>query len=226
MNLLGDNYNIGIPLAFLGGIGMSFSACIYPLLPVFLGMIIPYTQKARFRGFLLGFAYVSGFAFIYSLLGIIAALTGSIFGQLLNYPLVRIGAGVVFIIFGLSLLDIFYIKHISFAPSLKPFNHPYLKLFFMGLNSGLIISPCVSPVLGAILLYITLKRKLFYGWFMLMSFAYGLGFFMILGATFSSFILNLPKPGPWMNWIKKIGASILILSGLYFIISTLISVLR
>jgi len=216
-----SEYNVSVALAFLGGLVVGFSPCIYPLLPVFLGSISPYTQKSKFKGFFLSFTYISGFAFVYSLLGIISSLGGSVFGKIITYPLSRITAGVIFIIFGLSLLDIFSLKVISFRIPLKPLSFPYLKIFFMGLSSALVISPCVSPILGSILLYVAMKRKIFYGWLLLISFAYGMGFLLILCGTFSSLILSLPKSGRWTEKIKKISGLVLILSGLYFIIATL-----
>ncbi|MCM8783142.1 MAG: hypothetical protein NC909_01915 [Candidatus Omnitrophica bacterium] len=173
-------HNPSIVLAFLGGLGLSFSGCIYPLIPVFLGFLSGHVQKKKMRGFLLSFVYVSGFAFIYSLMGLIASLSGSVFGIFLSYPITRITAGFIFIIFGLSMLEIFYLPTISLRLNLRSFSRLYLHVFFMGLSSGLIISPCVSPVLGSILLYVAMKKDLFYGWLLLISFAYGLGFILIL----------------------------------------------
>jgi thiol:disulfide interchange protein DsbD len=87
------------------------------------------------------------------------------------------------------------------------------------MTSGLIIGPCTAPVLGAILVYVATKQNLFYGVFLLFSFAYGMGALLILTGTFSGILMNLPKSGKWMYTIEKIGGAMLILAGEYFLIN-------
>jgi thiol:disulfide interchange protein DsbD len=83
------------------------------------------------------------------------------------------------------------------------------------------ISPCLTPVLGAILTYLSTTKNIFYGGFLLFSFSYGMGLIFILIGTFGVSITGLPKPGKWMVAIKKICAGIIVLTGLYFIIAAL-----
>jgi thiol:disulfide interchange protein DsbD len=220
MNLSADKINI--PLAFLAGIVMSFSGCFYPMLPIFLGSLSKYMRK-KFDGFILSFLFVSGFALVYSILGIIASFTGKIFGFVLTYPLIRIATGFIFILFGLLLLEVPFLKlkTVSFKISFLKSNLGYLNTFFMGISSALIISPCVSPALGSILLYVALKKEILYGWLLLLSFAYGIGFLLIVCGSFGSFLSKLPKSGIWMRIIEKVCGFLLISVGLYFIIANL-----
>jgi len=218
MNLSVDKINV--PLAFLAGVLMSLSGCFYPLLPIFLGSLSKYMHK-EFDGFILSFLFVSGFALVYSILGIIASFTGKLFGFVLTYPLTRIFAGFIFILFGLSLLELPFLrlKTISFKISFLKSNLVYLNAFFMGISSALIISPCVSPVLGSILLYIAIKKDILYGWLLLLSFAYGIGFLLIICGSFGGFLL--PKLGVWMKVIERLCGVFLISIGLYFILTNL-----
>jgi thiol:disulfide interchange protein DsbD len=100
-------------------------------------------------------------------------------------------------------------------PTIK--KRDYFSTFLLGLTSGLIISPCISPVLGAILVYLSTKKNLLYGMTLLLSFAYGIGLVLILSGTFSSILLGLPKSGKWLIFIKRVFAFLLIGTGIYFI---------
>ena len=82
------------------------------------------------------------------------------------------------------------------------------------------VSPCLTPVLGSILAYLTIKKDLFYGATLLLTFAYGMGLILVLAGTFGSFLMNnLPQSGKWMLYIKRLTALIIIGSGIYFIYS-------
>lgn len=92
---------------FFGGVGISLTPCVYPLIPVIVGYIGIKAGTARLRGFSLSLTYVTGVAIIYSILGLFASLTGRIFGVISSHPLTYIFVGWVIIIFGLSMFDLF-----------------------------------------------------------------------------------------------------------------------
>lgn len=203
-------------LVFFAGVALSFTPCVYPLIPVSVGFIGADSAGSRLKGFFLSIAYASGVAVIYSLMGLIASLTGTFFGQISSNPLIRVLAGLVIILFGFSMSGAFIIP----LPRMKRINtggKGYFSAFLLGLVSGLVISPCVSPVLGAILVYLAAKKHLLYGVSLLFTFAYGMSLVLILAGTFSSVLTNLPASGKWMVYIKKICAFILIAAGIYFI---------
>lgn len=218
MNLSGSPFDF--VLAFAGGILVSFTPCVYPLIPVSAGYIGAGASGSRFRGLSLSAVYVTGIAVTYSLLGLLASLTGTFFGSISANPITRIVVGVIIILFALSMLDLFAIRLPGIkAPGLKKGN--YLSTFLLGLASGLIVSPCLTPVLGSILLYLATKKNVAYGMFLLMCFAYGMGLVLILVGTFSSILVNLPKAGRWLNYIKRFFAVLLIITGLYFIVNAI-----
>ena len=115
------------------------------------------------------------------------------------------------------MLDIFWISlpQLIKLPQLK--KESYFSTFFLGLSSGLIVSPCITPVLGSILVYLTTKKNMLYGATLLFSFAYGMSFLLVVVGTFSAVLVNFPKQGKWMGYIKKAGAFILIGMGIYLI---------
>ncbi len=85
--------------AFLGGVGISFTPCVYPLIPVVIGYIGIKAGTTKFRGFSLSLTYVTGIAVTYSLLGLFASLTGRLFGAISSAPLTYIIVGLVLIFF-------------------------------------------------------------------------------------------------------------------------------
>lgn len=203
--------------AFLGGFLASLSPCVYPLIPITAGFIGVSSSGRRLRGFTLSLSYVTGIAITYSILGLVASLTGQLFGLISSHPITYLAVGFVFILFGLSMLDLFVLplKNLIKLPALKKQNH--ISILILGLSSGLVVGPCVTPVLGAILAYLVTKKNIFYGVSMLVCFSYGLGLIFILVGIFSSLLINLPKLGRWMQGIKRISALIVIAMGLYFI---------
>lgn len=215
MNLSGSP--VDYLVVFLGGIAVSFTPCIYPLIPVSIGYIGIKAAGSRLKGFILSLVYVTGVAVTYALLGLLASLTGTIFGRISAHPLTYMFAGTVIILFGVSMLGLFTLPLPNIIKPALPKKKGYFPVFLLGLTSGLIASPCLSPVLGAILVYLAAKKNLLYGVTLLFTFAYGMGLVLILGGTFSSILTALPKSGRWMAYIKKGGAIALIVMGIFFI---------
>jgi len=205
-------------VVFLGGIVISFTPCVYPLIPICAGFIGVTASGSRRKGLTLSLAYVTGMAVTYSLLGLIASLTGKIFGTVSTHPLTNILVGLIIIIFGLFMLDIPGLSLPNFmkVPVIKKKGH--FSAFILGLSSGLIVSPCVTPALVSILAYLVTRKNLFYGMTLLFTFSYGMGFLLIISGAFGSILLALPKSGKWMGYLKRIAAFVLIGMGIYFLI--------
>jgi cytochrome c-type biogenesis protein len=216
MNLSGNP--LDFVFAFIGGVLISFTPCVFPLIPVTAAYIGATATKSKFQGFVLSLIYVTGIAVTYSILGLIASLTGQLFGRLSSFGVTYIVVGAVIVIFGLSMLDLFYISLPNVIKLPKFRKQDYFSTLLLGLASGLIIGPCVTPALASILAYLAAKKNALYGAVLLLSFAYGMGIVLILVGSFSGMLLALPKPQKWMVYIKKLGAIIILASGIYFII--------
>ena len=93
--------------AFLGGLFFSFTPCVYPLIPISIGYIGIRAGQSKLAGLLLSLAYVTGIALTYSMLGLVASLTGTIFGRVSAHPAIHLVIGIIIILFGLSMLDLF-----------------------------------------------------------------------------------------------------------------------
>lgn len=205
--------------AFIGGVLVSFSPCVYPLVPVILGFIGVQAGASRLRGLSLSLVYVSGLAVTYSILGLIASLSGKLFGQVAAHPLSYFTIGNVCIIAGLSFFDVLKISFTGPRLANKVTRDKgYLSSFLLGAASGLVAGPCTAPALAAILVYVAGKQNVIYGTSLLFVFAYGMGFLLILVGTFSSIFLSLPKSEKWFIGIKKLCGFILLAIGEYFLI--------
>ena len=115
MQLSGNPWDFLI--AFFGGVLASLTPCVYPLVPISTGYILGQAQNSRIKGLILSLAYVTGIALTYSILGILAALTGSFLGEFSTHPVVNLTSGTIICIFGFWMLDLL---HFNFSVPFKP----------------------------------------------------------------------------------------------------------
>jgi thiol:disulfide interchange protein len=205
-------------LCFLAGVASSFTPCIYPLIPVTIGIIGSKESESNLRGFLLTLSYVTGIAVTYAALGLAAALTGSLFGSLSANPYVLLGISVVIMALALNMLDVFQINFtfVSLGGGTQR-KRGLATNFAYGLTFGLVASPCTAPPLAAILTWVGSTHNLVMGPLFLFSFALGMGSILVLLNTFSSFLFRMPKSGMWMVVIKKAMGYMMVIMSAYFI---------
>ncbi|MBP9854641.1 MAG: sulfite exporter TauE/SafE family protein [Candidatus Omnitrophica bacterium] len=208
-----------ILIVFWSGVLVSFTPCIYPILPITASFIAGANTKGTKRmGFVISLFYVLGVAITYSALAIFAALSGKLFGSIQNNPIVFLIVANFLIIFALVMFDIIPLPTIGQAKNhqTKPKNIWAVILF--GMASGLVVGPCLSPALGTLLGFIASKQNIYYGVMLMFVFAYGVGTSLILVGTFSGLISNLPKSGYWLVRIKQFCGLVLLIAAEYFLI--------
>jgi cytochrome c-type biogenesis protein len=217
--LHGSKY-LAFVLVFAGGLLSSLTPCVYPMIPITIGVIGGQKQGDRFHSFFLSIFYVLGIAIIYTALGITAVASGSLFGSISSNTWVLFAVANICLLFGLSMFDVFTINipFLSNIRSGKAKGGSFLGVFFMGLIFGLVASPCTAPVLGVILAFVSTTHSYFYGGSLLFIYALGLGTLLIIIGTFSGVIQRLPKSGKWMVYIKKIFGVIMLGMAEYFLI--------
>lgn len=190
---------------FVAGILTSFTPCIFPMLPITISILGYHADKnSRFKNFSRSLAYVLGIALTYSTLGVIAALTGSLFGSMLTNKYVLVGLVILFFAMALSMWGAYEIQAPAFIRNrLGTGKSQGLGgAFLMGLVAGVVASPCVGPVLVSILTYVSTTKNAVLGFSLLFTFAMGLGLIFIVIGLFSSALKLLPKSGIWMETIK------------------------
>lgn len=211
------------PAAFLGGVLISFTPCVYPVAPITIAFIGAHSAGSRLKGFWLSLIYVLGLAFTYTLLGGIAALSGRLFGQIQTNPWTYFLLANVCILMGLSLMDAFSFpwKMPGFIAKLQPREEKkdVLGSFIVGAASGLVVGPCTAPVLAVLLSYVAARQNAVLGMSLLFIFSLGMGTLLVVLGTFAGFISSLPKSGKWMMRINRLSGWILLAAGEYFLIN-------
>jgi len=211
-------------VAFIGGILASFTPCVYPVIPITIGYIGGASTGRPLRGLWLSFVFSLGIAIVYSSLGLFAAATGTLFGSISGSPFVNIVISMVFGLMGISMLGAFDIALPSALQSSLVGGSTRQGFFgplLLGMASGLIMAPCVGPVIVALLAWVAQSGDLFYGWALLFTFSLGLGMLFLVIGTFAGALQALPRAGSWMETIKKSFGWILLAGAIYMLRLTL-----
>ena len=194
---------------FLLGLGLAFTPCVLPMLPLLSAIVIGQNQRPNmWRAFALSFVYVQGMALTYTLLGLIVAAIGLPFQVALQHPYVMIGLSIIFVLLALSMFGVFTLQLPSSLQTKLSLLSQQQKagafggVFLMGIIAGLVASPCTSAPLSGALLYVAQSGDLFTGAITLYLLALGMGVPLILITLFGNKIL--PKSGMWMETVKKL----------------------
>lgn len=206
---------------FVGGIFVSFTPCVYPILPITIGVIGSTSAGSKIKGFFLSLFYVLGIATMYAVLGAFASLTGRLFGEIGSSPISYLIVGNICIILALMLFEIIPFRMpglITKISAHRPSGKGFFAVYIMGLISGIIIGPCTAAPLGVVLAFVATKQNVIYGVSLLFTFALGMGVLLIIVGTFAGLLTALPKPGIWMDRIRKGFAWLFIIIGELLII--------
>jgi thiol:disulfide interchange protein len=207
-------------LVFLLGFLTSLTPCVYPVIPIVMGYIGTRSGKKKLKGFYLSIFFVLGLAFVYSVLGVVAATTGSMMGVSFQNPIVVIIIAAVFIVMGLSLAGLFVIpvpSSISSKVQSGGGKSEVIGAAAIGGVAGIIAAPCVGPVLIALLSWISQTGNVFLGFLLTFIFSLGMGIIFLLVGTFSGIVSSLPKSGRWMDYVKYFFAVVLLAGGIYIL---------
>lgn len=219
---LQGSYILAYLAVYLGGVLVSFTPCTYPVIPVIAAYSGAYGGVSKRMGLMLSFSYVLGMAITYTILGGMAAMTGRLFGEIQSNPWTYFLVANLFILMGLSMLDVFSLSfESSFAAKWMTGagKKGMAGSFLVGAASGFVMGPCTAPVFAVLLAYVAAGQSLFLGMSLLFVFSLGMGTLPVLVGIFAGLLTGLPKSGEWMVKIKKIIGWIFIGIGEYFLIS-------
>ena len=225
IEVLQTHFWLGLLLVFFGGILTSFSPCIFPMIPITIAVLGHRAQtRTRLQNFITSVFYVLGIALTYSLLGLFVASTGALFGSTLSSPFVLGTICAILLLMALSQFGWFEIKTPSFisqSVSKTKTNQNYVGAFISGLISGVVASPCVGPVLVALLSYVVTLNSPILGFVYLFVYALGMGLiFLALGLS-NQLLTKLPTSGPWLDAVKN-ALGLLLLGGFYYYLHLLL----
>lgn len=205
--------------AFGSGLMAAFSACVYPLIPITTAIFAGGERKSWAQGLRAAGVYTLGMSFTYGTLGIVAALSGSVFGRYLGDPKAVIAIGAVLIYLGLAYAHLVPLPLPNLANRLQVKKRDNLLFpLLLGVFSAFIAAPCTAPFFGSLLVQISKnaaeKQSILAPAFSSFAFALGMGFPFLLIGTFS---IRLPKPGVWLKAVEYAGAVVLITAGFHYI---------
>ena len=204
-----------IALVIIGGVLLNLTPCVLPLIPINLAIIGAGAQAgSRARGFALGGAYGLAMAVVYGALGLIVTLTSTAFGTINSTIWFNVAIAALFVVLALAMFDVISIdftKYQSNIDATKIGKRGSLSLaFFMGCVTALLAGACVAPVVIQVVVYAGDQYAKGSAIALALPFFLGLG--MALPWPFAGAGLSLlPKPGKWMNWVKK-GMGVFILA--------------
>src|SRR5713101_207214 len=214
-------------LAALFGAGLltSLSPCIFPMIPITVGIITGSSgsgaspqPKSRVVGRTL--TYVLGLALFYATMGLVAGLTGSLFGTIASNPWVRFAVANLLVLFALALLDVFPVnapqRLAAWAAGLSGGSYP--AVFLLGATSGIVAAPCGAPAFAAALTWVAATRSGVLGFVYLFVFSLGMTALLVGVGLFSGSLAALPRAGSWMVWVKKLSGVVLLGMAEYYFI--------
>ncbi|PVZ66276.1 protein-disulfide reductase DsbD [Pelagibaculum spongiae] len=190
---------------FLIGIGLAFTPCVFPMMPILAGLIAGGNKKSFSKTLVMSLMYVQGMAVAYAVIGLVFGLAGANLQSALQHPVVLIVFSVIFVILALGMFGFYQLQMpAAIQAKLQQIgdNGSLLGAFVMGLASALIASPCVTPALTGALLYISTQGDASTGMAALYAMGIGMGIPLIVLAIGGNKLM--PKSGNWMDKIKVI----------------------
>lgn len=197
---------------FFIGLALNLTPCVYPMLTVTVSIFGNQTDTNILRVFSKALVYVLGIATMYSVLGVLAALSGGLFGSALQSPWVLFAIGVMLFALALSSFGLYEITLPYWLTSKLGGTQStgFIGVYLSGLVVGVFAAPCIGPPVIALLAFVGAKGDVVFGFWSFFILSLGLGLpYLILG-TFSGLLTKLPKSGLWMVWVKKLFGVVLV----------------
>lgn len=212
--------------SFAGGVIASISPCSLAMLPLIIGYVGGYSKETPLRMFAQLCFFIFGTAIVFSIIGIICAVTGSVFASTLGGYFTIIMASVL-LIMGLKLMEILDFEMpviIKSMPS-NSTNSLFLYPVLLGIAFALAGTPCSTPILAGIMAFAAMGKNLVAAILMLFLFAAGQGLILIIAGLFTSGVKNLKKFAGFSGILMKISGALLVMVALYLYYKTFMPLL-
>lgn len=216
---------LAVGVLFIAGVLTSLTPCIYPMIPITAAIVggqsVGESKPPKSRTILLTLSYVAGLAIVYATLGVIAGVTGTIFGTISTNPWLYFTMANVLVLAALAMLDVIPIQLpaslVQKAATVGTAGR-VSGAFIMGAVSGLVAAPCGAPVMAAVLTWVTTTQRAALGFVYLLSFSLGMCAILAVVGLFSGTVTRLPRAGAWMVWVKRLFAIIMIGVAEYYLV--------
>ena len=197
-----------VGLFFILGLGLTFTPCVLPMVPILTSIVIGQEKHTPSKGFVLSTTYVLGMAITYAIAGITVGLlgAGANIQAWMQTPWILTIFAIMFLGLSLSMFGLYELQLPSAlrnrlnAMNQKQKGGNLISVFLMGVLSALVVSPCVSAPLAGALVYLSTTGDAWLGGSALLALGLGMGAPLIILGTSGASIM--PKAGEWMNQIK------------------------
>jgi cytochrome c-type biogenesis protein len=223
--LLSDRPLTALPLAFLGGVLTSLTPCIYPMIPITASIVggqsVGTDRPSKRRAIALTFAYVFGLALVYATLGLLAGMSGTMFGTVSTSPWLHLAMANLLILAALAMLDVIPVRlpaALTARAASVGEGGRVTGAFVMGAASGLVAAPCGAPVMAAVLTWVSLTKSATLGFLYLFVFSLGMCTLLVAVGISVGVLGVLPRAGAWMIWVKRLFALIMLIMAEYYLV--------
>lgn len=206
-----------VALCFMAGIGVSFTPCVLPMVPITLGLIGAKNDPTLLGRLSRTLTYVAGLAIVYTGLGVFAGTSGALFGSWLQEPMVIRAIQLLFFVLGGGMIGWYELQLPSGLTSRLQGSvsgaSGFVGAFLLGAVGALVAGPCSGPVIVWILTLIGQGGQTGLGAGLMLAFSIGMGMIFIVAGIATHM---LPKRGPWMIVVKKSFGVMIWLAAIYF----------
>jgi thioredoxin:protein disulfide reductase len=203
---------------FFGGLALNLTPCVYPLIPITVSYFGGRSSQGRGKPAIHGLLYVGGLSATNSVLGVAAALSGSLMGAALQNPIVLVIVAGVLVFFATSLFGFWELQlPQSLTNAASKSYAGYFGTLFMGLTLGVVAAPCLGPFTLGLLTWVASMGSPWLGFLIFFTLSLGLGTPLFVLAMFSGSLEKLPGSGAWMLWVRKLMGWILVGMAAYFV---------
>jgi thiol:disulfide interchange protein DsbD len=206
-----------LALVFLAGLALNLTPCVYPLIPITIGFFSAQSERSRGRTWLLALVYVLGMSVTYSALGVLAALTGRLFGSALQSPWLVGLVVAVLLALAASMFGAWELRVPAWATRASGGRSGAGGALVMGLVVGIVAAPCIGPFVLGLLTYVGQRQDVLLGFLLFFVLALGLGAPFLLLAVSVRALAHLPNSGAWMLGVRQLFGVLLVALAGYFV---------
>jgi hypothetical protein len=203
---------------FLAGLALNLTPCVYPMIPVTIGF---FSNQAAGGGWgrrvALPSLYVLGMALTYSALGLVAGLTGGMFGSALQSRWVTGSLVILFVAMALWLFGVYELRMPAALTRFGGGRRGPAGAFLMGLTMGIVAAPCIGPFVVGLLAFVGASGDPVLGFWLFFVLAVGMGLPNLVLGVFSGALASLPRSGVWLIYAKKVMGIAMLAVAIYFL---------
>lgn len=202
---------------FLVGAGLTFTPCVFPIIPLVVATIAGGQSVAKKRLLMLLGVYVLGLSLAFATMGLVAAFTGTSLSAAFESPWFIGGMALFFIVLSFGMLGLFELQPPQWLMRLQggaqARGGSVLGAFMLGALGAVLASPCTGPVIVGMLAAISATGDAFLGFSLFFTFGLGMG---LVIALFGMANMAL-RPGPWMVWVRYVFGVLLFGGAMFYV---------